>query len=536
MHLLAASSIPDILDMNNSEFQKCIIQTRRCLEGQLTEEEANDVSGKILKIIMEKWPEVYYKTSSGKLRQGDAAEFLYNVISSEKDLGNEVDTTILHKITCTNQQCSLKSQEYVNKEHINIASNIENKLQMSLQNIVDDMYKEKTSKCVKCNSRTREIKEIIDAPSRIILQVNRIAQDESKIETSIRCPTGDIYITTKGIKLRYEVEGAIIHKCAATENGHYVYNHFLKSEQKWIQIDDEQISKFDGRYRNRQATIFILKQKDIVEVSQQSNSQNLHISSILHPLRTGLPTVYLPSTANQTIRDPTYHTSYAEAASSKTPADHKFPTYNQPSTVRQPEVTNKHISFSQPIPVLTSFISSTTAAYQHLESNQPKTSYDQMQPPPASQLPTFTVQHSTSNQPLPARQTQQPNRHISASQLTSDMATVTIPLSTQPEEVRYHPEISPATDNIMKSHLMPTINILSTVHKHTKRYYMDRDDPSDNPKKICWSHKSDKCKFGENCWYVERDDYEDGQPFLVVAQQAWAESTCRNEEQEALTK
>ena len=87
----------------------------------------------------------------------------------------------------------------------------------------------------------------------------------------------------------------------------------------------------------------------------------------------------------------------------------------------------------------------------------------------------------------------EPNRHVEASQPTSDMATVTIPPGAQPEEVSYHPEISSTAHNI------PTINIFSTVNKHTKRYYMDRDDPSENPKKICWYHNSDRCKFGENC-------------------------------------
>ena len=56
--------------------------------------------------------------------------------------------------------------------------------------------------------------------------------------------------------------------------------------------------------------------------------------------------------------------------------------------------------------------------------------------------------------------------------------------------------------------------------KSSKRYYLDRDDPG--TKKLCWWHNSEKCIYGVNCWYVnkEEDQYSSRQPFLVEAQQA----------------
>ena len=56
--------------------------------------------------------------------------------------------------------------------------------------------------------------------------------------------------------------------------------------------------------------------------------------------------------------------------------------------------------------------------------------------------------------------------------------------------------------------------------KSSKRYYLDRDEPG--TRKLCWWHNSEKCIYGVNCWYVNKEDYQYSyrQPFLVEAQQA----------------
>ena len=38
-----------------------------------------------------------------------------------------------------------------------------------------------------------------------------------------------------------------------------------------------------------------------------------------------------------------------------------------------------------------------------------------------------------------------------------------------------------------------------------KRYYVDRDQPSETKKKICWWHQRNRCKFGKNCWYSHKE-------------------------------
>ena len=56
------------------------------------------------------------------------------------------------------------------------------------------------------------------------------------------------------------------------------------------------------------------------------------------------------------------------------------------------------------------------------------------------------------------------------------------------------------------------INSRGELEKNNKRYYTDRDEPSEN-KEICWWHSRNRCNFGKNCWYSHSK-----QPFWNGAQ------------------
>ena len=56
-------------------------------------------------------------------------------------------------------------------------------------------------------------------------------------------------------------------------------------------------------------------------------------------------------------------------------------------------------------------------------------------------------------------------------------------------------------------------NLERYIEGSSKRCYLDRDDPSEKSKKICWWHQRGKCKFGKRCHYSH-----DLQPFLAGAQ------------------
>ena len=73
MHLLSASDIPEKLDEESSQLHKLIIQTRKCLDGEKTAEEAREISRDLLQYTMKTWP--YYHN----LKQEDAAEYLLKI-------------------------------------------------------------------------------------------------------------------------------------------------------------------------------------------------------------------------------------------------------------------------------------------------------------------------------------------------------------------------------------------------------------------------------------------------------------------------
>ena len=260
MHLISASDIPAKLLKQSSELSNLIIQTRKCLDGEKTASEASRVSRDLLQYSMDNWPN-FYKTDTNDIKQEDTAEFLLRLLTTDKILQKEVETTSTHTIKCSNSECSLREQNFVIKEQIIIINDLKECNEVSLQQIVDQTtYNGKMHKCAKCQSEGRETKKIIQAPDKLLIQVNRATLNGAKIETAIKCSNREVYIWENGSKLRYEVEGVIIHKGTETQNGHYVYNHYIEGEDKWIQVNDK-ISLYDMREENRNGAVFVLKHK-----------------------------------------------------------------------------------------------------------------------------------------------------------------------------------------------------------------------------------------------------------------------------------
>ena len=81
----------------------------------------------------------------------------------------------------------------------------------------------------------------------------------TRINTKIRCPTGTVAIRdSKDQIVIYNVVGVITHK-GGVKNGHYIYNHYVQEERKWLTIDDHRIKFDDVKESNEQGTVFILK-------------------------------------------------------------------------------------------------------------------------------------------------------------------------------------------------------------------------------------------------------------------------------------
>ena len=260
-HMVAATAIPWKGKKQGTELKTLLKEVRKCLDGEKTKEEAEKLAGSITQYSKKKWPE--YTSKNGRCEQEDAAEFLLKLITAEEDMANEVETTMTHTITCSNSKCSMTRQDLLN-EHINIISDLKNGRKASLQQLANRLtFHEEPNVCAKCKSKVKETKEIIKAPEYLIIQVDRIPSNGMKINTEIKCPDGEVMIYECGKKLKYTAMGVIIHKGTAAQNGHYVYNHYIEAEHKWVQVDDDKISEEDQRQQNTDGTIYILKRQNV---------------------------------------------------------------------------------------------------------------------------------------------------------------------------------------------------------------------------------------------------------------------------------
>lgn len=509
MHLLSASDIPDKLDEQSSDLNKLIIQTRKCLDGEKTAEEASGIARALLQYSVNKWPKYQ------NLKQEDAAEYLLRILSTDNDLQKEVETTISHTITCSNKECNLKKQDLKNKEQIIIIDDLKNSNEISLQRIIDQTtYKEKSNRCVKCKSLGKETKKITQAPDKLVIQINRTALNGAKIETAIKCSKREIYIWENERKLTYKVEGVIIHKGdrmtidkgEETQRGHYVYNHYIEDEDKWVQISNDEISLFDMREENQKGVVFILKQKDITNQNQHptpmvmlrtaDNSKQTETfpllnltqrrSAVLHRETGEEPNTNRLTTIKR--KSYTLEQNHSTAETHMHNADHNSREYNNYYTYH-PNITS---------------------GYRENSKSTKERSYTHSEPEDV----TATIKEAS----------------------RIDMNTTNNRLNDQLDHDHPHDtedEICPESDMIMKE--IPTIIMFprarsNVVESSNKRCYYDRDEPIEELRLKCWWHKGEDCIFGENCWFTDHkrninDRYSQRRPFHGEAQQDWADST-----------
>ena len=142
--------------------------------------EAYQVAENLWKYCKKRWPRY---NESGTLKQGDAAEFLLKLLTAEKDTESQVETLTAQVITCSNDQCTLRRQEHLVQEHINLINLTTNK-EVSLQQIADKIaYRNRSINCVKCNKKGTDTKVILKAPEYLIFQVTRKSQQMNEIRS-----------------------------------------------------------------------------------------------------------------------------------------------------------------------------------------------------------------------------------------------------------------------------------------------------------------------------------------------------------------
>ena len=183
----------------------------KCLKGEKTEDEAREISMKLLQYSKEKWP-VFYQTITGKCKQEDAGEFLLRILTEDETIAEEFQTPIAQSITCSNKHCNLQRQENIITDHIHRIS-LMNKGEVELQEIVTQIAGlEKAEKCAKCMMKSVENKFILKATRNLIIEVNRKEENGTKMNTKITCSDRKVLLDVNGRKYRYNVTGVIIHK------------------------------------------------------------------------------------------------------------------------------------------------------------------------------------------------------------------------------------------------------------------------------------------------------------------------------------
>ena len=194
--------------------------------------------------------------------QSDAEEFLLRIINQSENLMTNVGSTIETRMMCKNRHCPSTSLNPTYQEYIYRISEIPNRREISLQEIIDQhLLPDETKDCLYCGTEGKVMRRIDCAPKVMIIQLTRRTQDGTKIKTKIRCRTGIVTIRTNKEKQKsYDVVGVISHKGIETENGHYVYTHFVRNEQKWITVDDHKIYIDDAKRTNEQGSMYILKE------------------------------------------------------------------------------------------------------------------------------------------------------------------------------------------------------------------------------------------------------------------------------------
>ena len=275
MHSLAAT-IPTEKLHNTSNLNKLINETRKCMEGYKTREEAEQIMDEIWEYTISNFPE--YVDNEGRIRHEDASEYLRRMIENEKELKDLTEIYIKLTMKCHNNQCEVlksESRRVSNLIHPEFNESEENK-EYNIQGILDKYMSENEKKpCQFCNQECEITKEIQIAPPTIIIDIPKVRSQEVKGKSLVKDASETMKIALNEKEIEYKVAGVIIHKGEETETGHYVMNRYNHTKQRWEQFDDHQILLGENFEKsNEEGMIYILnKVKTKADSLQKSNHQ-----------------------------------------------------------------------------------------------------------------------------------------------------------------------------------------------------------------------------------------------------------------------
>ena len=282
MHLLASAIPPEKLK-NDSNLNKLINETRKCMEGYKTREEAEQIMDEVWKYTLSNFPE--YLDKQGQIKHEDASEYLRRLIEIDKDLKEQTEIYLKLTMKCHNNKCeALKSElrKITNLIHPEFTESTEHQ-EYTIQEILNKyMLENETKPCLSCNHLCEISKEIQIAPETIIIEIPKGAPLEAKRKSLVKDATKLIKISQNGDEIEYKVAGIVIHKGEETETGHYVMNRYNQSKEKWEQFDDHLIiHEKNFEKENEEGVLYILnKIKTQQEMIRNNEIRNPLYSSI----------------------------------------------------------------------------------------------------------------------------------------------------------------------------------------------------------------------------------------------------------------
>ena len=254
-HSLAVS-IPRVKQQIDDPLMKLIKQTRDCLEGHKSSNEAEEIIQKIWDYTKTQWPTIY--SSEGTMTQEDPAEYLRRLLLNET-LADETELFIKIQTKCYNDECDLILSE--KRETTNIVkADYENKTEITLQEVTDTyMNNAGLHNCAQCRQEISTKNTVKKAPNTLIIEVPRGSDLQEKNHIKVE---HDEYISLHENQklIKYKISAVIRHEGEEINSGHYIINYFNENIQQWEDIDDHEIRN-NNNYNldNEKGVIFIMK-------------------------------------------------------------------------------------------------------------------------------------------------------------------------------------------------------------------------------------------------------------------------------------
>lgn len=258
LHSLAVSISREQLQ-NSTALCKLVKDTKNCIEGHKTEREAHEIIEQIWTYTKSKWPE--YENEEGSTRQECTAEYMRRLAENDDTL-NDLSELYMKKITkCYNDNCPVLASEQRKVTNVIKAEIDEEVEQVTLQEIADSYLNEKDEiPCHACLQRTQTTSSVKKAPEILILEIPRAKATQDK--TSVQIEEDVITIKENDQNIQYKTKAIVIHKGELRENGHYIVNYYNENNQRWEQIDDQEIIPANHyEDENKEGVIYILKRE-----------------------------------------------------------------------------------------------------------------------------------------------------------------------------------------------------------------------------------------------------------------------------------